>query len=429
MNIQSIKIQNFRGFESFEAELHPQLTVVVGNNGVGKSSFLDALSISVGTFFSGLDGVTCPGIHKDDVTCKSFEMGSVIDLQPQYPSVIESRGEISGEDIYWARVLYSSNGRTRFVDAKSIIAVAERYQKQIRSGSTETILPIISYYGTGRLWAQKKEKRASEELVKFSRLNGYLDCLAAESNEKLMLKWFEKMTIQQAQRAMPSPELTAVKQAISKCFANITEASDVDTQFNLDTHSLDIVYTDKSGNKIRSPMKNLSDGYKNTLGLIADIAYRMAVLNPQLLDDVLAKTPGIVLIDEIDLHLHPKWQQRIIKDLQSIFPCVQFVVSTHAPSVISSVKKENLIILKEDGVAYVQAAEIYGKDANTILTGVMDVEHRPSEIQREFDQFYKLVDTGDFEKASDIIDALEHTIGAEDPELVKARVTLALEGF
>ena len=160
MNVRSIKIQNFRGFESFEAELHPQLTVVVGNNGAGKSSFLDALSISVGTFFSGLDGVACPGIHKDDVTCKSFEMGSVIDLQPQYPSVIESRGELGGEDIYWARVLYSSNGRTRFVDAKSIIAVAEQYQKQIRGGSTETILPLISYYGTGRLWAQKKEKRA-----------------------------------------------------------------------------------------------------------------------------------------------------------------------------------------------------------------------------------------------------------------------------
>ncbi len=429
MNIRSIKIQNFRGFESFEAQIHPQLTVVVGNNGAGKSSFLDALSISVGTFFSGLDGVTCPGIHKDDVTCKSFEMGSVVDLQQQYPSIIEATGRVDGQEISWIRALHSSTGRTTTVDAKALVAVAEEHQKQIRSGSTETILPLISYYGTGRLWAQKKEKRASDELVKFSRLNGYLDCLAAESNEKLMLKWFEKMTIQQAQRATPSPELTAVKRAISKCFANITEASDVETQFNLDTHSLDIVYTDKNGNKLRSPMKNLSDGYKNTLGMIADIAYRMAVLNPQLLDDVLIKTPGIVLIDEIDLHLHPKWQQRIIKDLQSIFPCVQFVVSTHAPAVISSVKKENLIVLKDDGSAYAQAVEIYGKDANSILTGVMDVEHRPAEIQREFDRFYEFVDAGDFEMASDIVDALERTIGTEDPELVKARVTLALEGF
>ena len=429
MNIQSIKIRNFRGFENFEAELHPQLTVVVGNNGAGKSSLLDALSISVGTFFSGLDGVSCPGIHKDDVTCKSFEMGSVIDLQQQYPATIEATGKVDGKKISWIRALQSSTGRTTTVEAKSLIAVAEEYQKQIRSGSTETILPLISYYGTGRLWAQKKEKRTSEELVKFSRLNGYLDCLAAESNEKLMLKWFEKMTIQQAQRATPSPELTAVKQAISKCFANITGASDVETQFNLDTHRLDIVYTDKNGNKLRSPMKNLSDGYKNTLGMIADIAYRMAVLNPQLLDDILIKTPGVVLIDEIDLHLHPKWQQRIIEDLQTIFPGIQFIVSTHAPSVISSVRKENLIILKGDGSAYAQPAEIYGKDANSILTGVMDVEHRPTEVQREFNRFYKLVDACDFEKASELVDALERIIGADDPELVKARVTLALEGF
>ena len=87
-------------------------------------------------------------------------------------------------------------------------------------------------------------------------------------------------------------------------------------------------------------MKELSDGYKNTLSMVADIAYRMAVLNPWLLDRVLTETTGIVLIDEIDLHLHPQWQQRIIGDLRTIFPKVQFIVSTHAPLVINSVKRQ-----------------------------------------------------------------------------------------
>jgi predicted ATP-binding protein involved in virulence len=426
MKINEITIKNFRGFEDFYAELNPNLTVFIGNNGSGKSTVLDAISISIGTFFSGLDGVPGTGINKDDVTCKSFDMGTVIDLQHQYPSVITAKGDVGGEIMEWSRSLNGAGGRTTTIDAKSIISAAEGYQARIREGDTSLILPIISYYGTGRLWAQKREKRPSDQLVQFSRLSGYIDCLAAESNEKLMLKWFEKMTIQQAQRQQPSPELNAVEQAVSRCFAGITGSEQVVTQFNLDTHSLDILYTDASGKKVRVPMKNLSDGYKNTIGMIADIAYRMAILNPQLLENVLTETPGIVLIDEVDLHLHPVWQQRIIQDLQTLFPKVQFIVSTHAPSVISSVKRENMLVLDADGQPYTLPVEVYGKDANSILSAVMDANHRPAEVQAMFDQFYLAVEK-DIPQAEAILNDIEALIGSEDPELTQARVTLALE--
>lgn len=426
MKINEITIKNFRGFEDFHAELNPELTVFIGNNGSGKSTVLDAISISIGTFFSGLDGVPGTGINKEDVTCKSFDMGTVIDLQHQYPSVINARGEVCGETMEWSRSLNGASGRTTTIDAKSIISAAESCQTRIREGDTSLILPIISYYGTGRLWAQKKEKRSNEQLVQFSRLSGYIDCLAAESNEKLMLKWFEKMTIQQAQRQQPSPELNAVEQAVSRCFAGITGSDQVMTQFNLDTHSLDILYTDTQGRKLRVPMKNLSDGYKNTIGMIADIAYRMAVLNPQLLGNVLTETPGIVLIDEVDLHLHPVWQQRIIRDLQTLFPKVQFIVSTHAPSVISSVKRENMLVLDANGQPYTLPVEVYGKDANSILSAVMDAQHRPAEIQVMFDRFYQTVEK-DISQAEAILNEIEALIGSEDPELTQARVTLALE--
>lgn len=426
MKLNEITIQNFRGFEHFYAKLNPKLTVFIGENGSGKSTALDAISISIGTFFSGLDGVSGTGINKEDVTCKSFDMGTVIDLQHQYPAVITAKGEVDGTEIEWSRALNSASGRTTTIDAKSIISVAEGYQTRIREGDTSLILPIISYYGTGRLWAQKKEKRSGEQLVQFSRLSGYIDCLAAESNEKLMLKWFEKMTIQQAQRKQPSPELSAVEQAVSRCFAGITGSQDVVTQFNLDTHNLDILYTDKEGKRVRVPMKNLSDGYKNTIGMIADIAYRMAILNPQLLGNVLTETPGIILIDEIDLHLHPVWQQRIIRDIQTIFPKVQLIVSTHAPSVISSVKRENMLVLDAEGQPYTLPIEVYGKDANSILTAVMDAHHRPAEVQAMFDQFYQVVEK-DISQAETILCEIEALIGAEDPELTQARVTLALE--
>ena len=174
-------------------------------------------------------------------------------------------------------------------------------------------------------------------------------------------------------------------------------------------------------------MKNLSDGYRNTLGMIADIAYRMAILNPQLLGDVLQKTPGIILIDEVDLHLHPRWQERIIGDLQAVFPQVQFIVSTHAPAVISSVRQDNLRILSGEKQSSTVPAEVYGKDANSILTGVMDASPRPAEIQSLFGRFYQAIDSGELEKAARTLDEIEYLIGAEDPELVGARVSLALE--
>jgi predicted ATP-binding protein involved in virulence len=292
-------------------------------------------------------------------------------------------------------------------------------------GDTNKILPVLSYYGTGRLWAQKKERRDGD-LVRFTRQMGYTDCLAAESNEKLMKKWFEKMTIQGSQNGGISPELSAVQQAVSMCFEGITGYSDIKTFFNLDTHSLDIQYTDPTEKRMRYPTEALSDGYKNTLSMIADIAYRMAVLNPFLLRDVLVETPGLVLIDEIDLHLHPLWQQRILNDLRRIFPKVQFIVTTHAPSVIHSVKKENLLILSDNTTAYPPVCEVYGSDANEILESVMGARKRPPEIQEMFNNFYNAMDSDNYIHAREILKAIEMLIGSNDSEYVSAAVSLDL---
>ena len=133
-------------------------------------------------------------------------------------------------------------------------------------------------------------------------------------------------------------------------------------------------------------MSEMSDGYRNMLSMVADIAYRMALLNPQFLGEVTKKTSGVVLIDEIDLHLHPAWQRHIVSALKEIFPKVQFIVSTHAPSVISSVPKEEIVVLENHQV---RRAELptYGKDANSILKTVMDVPERPDPVAEKLKDF------------------------------------------
>lgn len=139
--------------------------------------------------------------------------------------------------------------------------------------------------------------------------------------------------------------MRTVEAAICKCFERISSSKNASIVFDLDTHRLVLDFESVDGSLQKFAMDEMSDGYKNTLSMIGDIAYRMAVLNPMLGDKVLEETSGVVVIDEIDLHLHPKWQQTIISDLNTIFPKIQFIVSSHAPAVINSVRKEQIRIL------------------------------------------------------------------------------------
>jgi predicted ATP-binding protein involved in virulence len=210
------------------------------------------------------------------------------------------------------------------------------------------------------------------------------------------------------------------------CFARITGYNAVKIQYSMATKELVVAYKANSGEMLRIPINQLSDGYKSTISLVADIAYRMAVLNPQLLGGVCKKTSGIVVIDEVDLHLHPSWQQRILGDLTAIFPKVQFIVSTHAPAVLSSVKSENIILL-DNGEVFEPSGEVHGKDVNTIISSVMNTAERPPEIKSLFNDFYGMIDDGNLQKAEEKLNILEKRLGGDDSELAGCRVKLKLK--
>ena len=241
------------------------------------------------------------------------------------------------------------------------------------------------------------------------------------------MNWFSKMTIQKYQNQELGlggvPELEAVYSAMETCYKRITGCDHVKMQYNVGTKELEVAYQEESGDWMRMPINQLSDGYKSTISLVADIAYRMAVLNPQLLGDVCKETDGIVLIDEVDLHLHPTWQQRILGDLKAIFPKVQFIVSTHAPAVINTAKSENIVLL-EDGEAYEPSGEVHGKDTNTIISSVMNSAERPVEIKKMFEQFYRYVDENNVEDAERVLNELKDKIGEDDREIAGCNVKL-----
>ena len=430
MRINSITLQNYRCFQEQSISFEKNMTLFVGKNGTGKTAVLDAAAIAASTFLYGFPGITGRNIQKDDARYEFYDLNGVIDPQPQFPVLIKATGECHGQkDITWTRSLSSAAGSTRIKDAQELIAIASDMQMQVMKGNSALILPLLLYYGTGRLYAQKREKKNRQALQQFNRQIGYLDCMAAESNEKLMLSWFEIMTMKSLQdqqktgNLKKTPQLTAVDNAVCRCFEKISRCSHAQTDFELETRRIIISYETPDGRKCRFAMNELSDGYKNTLSMIADIAYRMAVLNPQLGEAAPAETPGIVLIDEIDLHLHPEWQQTILKDLQELFPKIQFLVTSHAPAVINSVNQENIRIL-DAGKIYTPSAQTYGRDVNSILREVMQTGERPKEIEQLLHAFYQAIDQQDIGQAESVLQALENTIGENDPELSAARVKL-----
>lgn len=151
--------------------------------------------------------------------------------------------------------------------------------------------------------------------------------------------------------------------------------------------------------------------------LVADTARRMVILNPGLEDALLS--PGVLLIDEIELHLHPQWQRRVIPALQAAFPKLQLIVSTHAPAVLATVPNECVVVL-DGGKVLEGTPRVYGLDSNSILNGLMATPTLPDAIQARFDALYALIDD-DPAAAPAAIDALAADVGSDHPELVRAR--------
>lgn len=433
MRLKNIKISNYRCFKETEIDFDDHITLVVGKNGAGKTAILDAVAVSVSTFLLGIDGGISRSILKDDARYEFHDLNGTIDPQHQFPVIIESTGDcLEQKNVKWIRSLNSESGKTTIKDAGELTGLAKKAQNQIMTGDKSLVLPLISYYGTGRLYAQKKEKRNLKSLTEFKRQVGYVDCMAAESNEKLMLNWFQMQTMkalqeQQKTGILERPLLPrTVERAICRSFERISGAKNANLFFDLDTHRLVLEFESSDGNAQKFAMDEMSDGYKNTLSMIGDIAYRMAVLNPTLGDQVLEKTPGVVLIDEIDLHLHPQWQQTILNDLHAIFPEVQFIVSSHAPAVINSVPREQIRIL-DHGEIYTPAAQTYGRDANSILREVMKVSERPADIKHRMDLFYAYMDENNYKEADRVLTEIEEIVGTTDPDIAAARTSLDLE--
>ncbi len=417
MQLQSILIKNFKGIKDVALNFKAGFNILIGDNGVGKTSILEAISVGLGGFLAGVNEINTKHISQDEVRLESTLTGDgSINIKQEYPVKVECTAILDNQEFAWGRQKKTLRGRTT-VEPRDIC----RASKEMLD-DTEKIVPLINYQSAARMWAQKREKATDVFRENYTRSVGYIDCLAEESNAKMLLNWCKRMEEISWQEDKKISEYEAVKEAIVTFMSIMCEKQVKGVRFHKRTGQL--VYSINEEENI--PIHLLSSGYQSVIWMVMDIAYRMAVLNPNLRKEVTSKTPGIVLIDELDLHLHPKWQWKIVDALKTTFPCTQFITTTHSPLIIASCKNEQLITIKNDmDIEYRPSA--YGYQVNDVLSYFQHSGERAKEVKDKFDGFYQAIDEEEYRKAKVILEELMGELDDNDPDIVKAQITLDLE--
>lgn len=328
MKLSHITLKNFRRYEAARFHFHEQFTVLIGNNGRGKTTVLDALAMMLNTYFQGSSLTTGGGtISKDDARLIYTEKQGQVFRERQSDVSLNAAAIVSGSPVSWQRDIGDRGGK-----AKDLVKLGAQARSHITQGGSVD-LPLLLYYGAGRLWTLHDNIETEKPS---SQLDAYRYCLDPKSDQKSFEKWFKKLAYTELQKSSKIPANQVVKNAVLTCIPGA-----IDFYHDTDYDELTI-QLEKEG---LMPFNSLSDGYRNMVGMVADIAHRAARLNPQMGERAGAQTAGVVLIDEIDLHLHPKWQRRVVMDLKKAFPKIQFIASTHSPFILQSLLPGEVIDL------------------------------------------------------------------------------------
>ncbi len=418
MYLKNIKISNFKAIENMEINFKKGFNIIIGNNGVGKTSILEAISVALGGFLGGIDGVNTKHFTKDEIRCVSELLGQgSYNIKYINPIQVECDVKLDNEDYIWIRKKSSIKAAKSTIEPRTICKKASRL-----SEDNNAILPILNYQSVARMWAQKREK--TQNVFKsdnFSRNMGYVDCLSQESNNKLLLNWCRKMEQVSWQEEKKIAEYEAVKTTLAK-FMSIMNDSNVNKVL-YDKKREELMY--REGEKVL-PIRLLSAGYQSLIWMVLEIAYRMAVLNPNLLERVTEETPGIVLIDELDLHLHPKWQWRIIESLEKTFPNVQFIATTHSSIILASCKEDSILTINSDmSINYRKSS--YGLQVNDILSIYQESNNIALNIKNKLDEFNSFISKQKYEDAKYVLNLLIEELGEDNPEVISAKITMDLE--
>jgi predicted ATP-binding protein involved in virulence len=433
MRLKEIHLTNFRCFEQLDIQLNDRLAVFLGVNGAGKTAILEAIN----------------RLYAEDYVANFFLRDIRDSMDRQYQ--IESRRnmrigakkasmsmnvEFSSIDKFSWGLTFEfpiSTSSEYSTNSNDIFNWVLKFRKKSEQNPL-TNFPLFAFYKSEKTIDVNDDNFLKPEDIKIKQLWAFKNVIRNEKDSfNNFLNWFDEETNYEnsirleKDNAYRNPKLQILRQSIGvfldkltgSSFKNLKIRKVRDYIFDPFENALIITKDD-----LDIDVNQLSAGEKSVLLLIADLSMRLTIANPSLENPL--EGEGIVLIDEIDLHLHPQWQRNILPALLATFPNCQFIVTTHSPLVISNVGRESVFIL-DNGKLVKNTPHTLGRDYASILYNVFGVEERPAEYQKKLDACFRLLENEQYRDAKIMLKKLSKELGEDDIDIVRANVILDME--
>jgi len=433
MRIDRLKLTNFKCFKEEEFHFDEKLTLFIGDNGAGKTSILSAAAVALGIWAHNntIRRVIKPGpntwrwIYDDEVRLIPQLSGDRGHFEPAELCEVEASWlpNDCNAPLIWTRRIRDGK---RSADDGGVGRAIDRIVTDAKEHRAPA--PLFAYYGAGRGWVASNERKpkADAKIKKPSQWHAYYDCLRERIRLKDIDRWFRDEAAARGPNGEWRLGYHTVKQAILRCIPDAKEII-------WDPQRMEICV---SINGKARPFSFLSDGQKTMAAMVADMAIRAVTLNSFLfgnseeipkkgtLSVVLEQTPGVVLIDEIDVHLHPKWQRQVLSDLRTTFPKVQFICTSHSPQVLGEVPRTQVRVLSKAGINLPRVAK--GADSNWILDHVMEGASSENKKARSLEEAAaEAMEEGDLNTARAKLVKFRELLDGETGTLVRLESSLA----
>ena len=409
MKVTSLQLTNLRSIRSAEFRFKPGFNLVVGVNGVGKSSVLDALSVCLLANVKQANGlrVRAGSFANSDIRVGANELTVVCDSQNgsmEHRYLIHRPRETKAPQQEQAGVpreqVYYTPARSAFLGEPP----------QVATGREPEGRPLAVLFSTSR--AVPSRRAPSKRVAAGGTDAAFGDALASrELRLSEIAAWMRAQESLRSERALAATTLRALEDTVHLFLERYTGLRVNDSEREL--------LIDREG--ITVDVMHMSDGERGTLALVLDLTRRLVQANPEM-DNPVVEAEAVVLIDEIDLHLHPSWQRAIVHNLTATFPRCQFIATTHSPQVIGEVKHDRIHIMT-DGEAYTPTHS-FGVDSSRVLDEIMDAESRTKEAQDLLSQVSREIGEQRYEDARGLLAKIVEVLGETDPEVTRIQTLL-----
>jgi len=418
MQLKSLRLSQVRGFEQGEFEFKPGMNLIVGINGAGKSTVLDVLRIMLSQ-----------ALPKISVS-KSKQIPFVLSDIRKGQTKLKTKLEFLTSNIPFTLVSeYALRSEERSVPKYTFSILPEniKIQKSIQVSSEQPLVvffspirshPVMKISGRGSSAGGQAFSFANSLYHRELRIREFIDWFRAQSElgrdepEKTIFGRNQDLFNQVVRSFLDNCSNLRVETE------NLPEKRDKDGNI-VEQKPTPQMLIDKNGTTL--DIRQLSDGERGMLSLVLDLARRLYYANPKL-SDPLQEGEAVVLIDELDLHLHPGWQRDVVQKLTNIFPKCQFIATTHSPQILGEVSPDNIHIL-EAGKAPYRPDQSLGMDSNWVLRFLMGTDERNSGFKQELERISKLIEIEDYDQAISLIDIALQKYG-ESAELVRLQTRI-----